>query len=466
MKNKTKKIFAVLIIFSLLFSTFVFATEETNETKIEPRTAISDEGISNETQTYVDPETGEEYDIALLSQDGNEDDYYEGDSSEYIDGDLYDINNSVDVKTDVNGNVFVMGETVNIENVYVEGDVFVLAKKVNFNNSIVNGSVFALAQDIKFDANAYDVYALAEKVIFSENSYVGRTVRASAKKIELNGSIDANAYIAAENLVIDSDATISGKLSYTSENTGNISDKAQIGSVEFNQKAQEETEVTAGFFGLSILMEAVSYIFKVAIISALILAFCNRFVKIAKEEKVGKTLVKSLGSGALALILIPCIALALMFTVIGTGFGIVLIGAYAIVLFFASAIASVGIAVNLFDTKINSKLGLWGASLGTALVIWCLGQIPAIGWLISLFVILIGLGLLTKTIFYKEDDKKVKGKKDRKVVEKESKKDVEPIKELKKDNKKQDEEKDEIKKEENKAELENKEDKSENKDEK
>lgn len=458
MKNKTKKIFAVLIIFSILFSTFVFATEENNETKIEPRTAVSDEGISNKTQTYVDPETGEEYDISLLNE--NEDDYYEGDSEEYINGDLYNMDNSVDVKTDVNGNVFVMGETVNFENIYVEGDVFVLAKKVNFNNSIVNGSVFALAQEIKFDANAYDVYALGEKVIFSENSYVGRTVRASAKNLELNGSIDANAYITAEKLVIGDDTIISGKLSYTSEKAGDISEKAQIGSVEFNQSTQPETEATAEFFGLSILMEAVSYVFKVAIISALIIAFCNRFVKISKEEKVGKTLIKSLGSGALALILIPCIALALIFTVIGTGFGIVLMGAYAIVLFFASAIASTGIAVNLFNTKINSKLGLWGASLGTALVIWCLGQIPAIGWLISLFVILIGLGLLTKTIFYKENDKKVKGKKDRKVAEKENKKekDVEPIKEIAEDKK-------EEKKEENKTELENSESDSENKNE-
>lgn len=458
MKNKTKKIFAVLIIFSILFSTFVFATEENNETKIEPRTAVSDEGISNETQTYVDPETGEEYDISLLNED--KDDYYEGDSEEYIDGDLYNMDNSVDVKTDVNGNVFVMGETVNFENIYVEGDVFVLAKKVNFNNSIVNGSVFALAQEIKFDANAYDVYALGEKVIFSENSYIGRTVRASAKKLELNGNIDANAYITAENLVIGDDTIISGKLSYTSEKAGDISEKAQIGSVEFNQSTQPETEATAEFFGLSILMEAVSYVFKVAIISALIIAFCNRFVKISKEEKVGKTLIKSLGSGALALILTPCIALALICTVIGTGFGIVLMGAYAIVLFFASAIASTGIAVNLFNTKINSKLGLWGASLGTALVIWCLGQIPAIGWLISLFVILIGLGLLTKTIFYKENDKKVKGKKDRKVAEKENKKekDVEPIKEIA-------EEKKEAKKEENKTELENSESDSENKNE-
>lgn len=458
MKNKTKKIFAVLIIFSILFSTFVFATEENNETKIEPRTAVSDEGISNETQTYVDPETGEEYDISLLNED--KDDYYEGDSEEYIDGDLYNMDNSVDVKTDVNGNVFVMGETVNFENIYVEGDVFVLAKKVNFNNSIVNGSVFALAQEIKFDANAYDVYALGEKVIFSENSYIGRTVRASAKKLELNGNIDANAYITAENLVIGDDTIISGKLSYTSEKAGDISEKAQIGSVEFNQSTQPETEATAKFFGLSILMEAVSYVFKVAIISALIIAFCNRFVKISKEEKVGKTLIKSLGSGALALILTPCIALALICTVIGTGFGIVLMGAYAIVLFFASAIASTGIAVNLFNTKINSKLGLWGASLGTALVIWCLGQIPAIGWLISLFVILIGLGLLTKTIFYKENDKKVKGKKDRKVAEKENKKekDVEPIKEIAEDKK-------EAKKEENKTELENSESDSENKNE-
>lgn len=457
MKNKTKKIFAVLIIFSILFSTFVFATEENNETKIEPRTAVSDEGISNETQTYVDPETGEEYDISLLNED--KDDYYEGDSEEYIDGDLYNMDNSVDVKTDVNGNVFVMGETVNFENIYVEGDVFVLAKKVNFNNSIVNGSVFALAQEIKFDANAYDVYALGEKVIFSENSYIGRTVRASAKKLELNGNIDANAYITAENLVIGDDTIISGKLSYTSEKAGDISEKAQIGSVEFNQSTQPETEATAEFFGLSILMEAVSYVFKVAIISALIIAFCNRFVKISKEEKVGKTLIKSLGSGALALILTPCIALALICTVIGTGFGIVLMGAYAIVLFFASAIASTGIAVNLFNTKINSKLGLWGASLGTALVIWCLGQIPAIGWLISLFVILIGLGLLTKTIFYKENDKKIKSKKDRKVVEKENKKekDVEPIKEIT-ENKKEP-------KEENKTELENSESDSENKNE-
>ena len=155
------------------------------------------------------------------------------------------MDNSVDVKTDVNGNVFVMGETVNFENIYVEGDVFVLAKKVNFNNSIVNGSVFALAQEIKFDANAYDVYALGEKVIFSENSYIGRTVRASAKNLELNGSIDANAYITAEKLVIGDDTIISGKLSYTSEKAGDISEKAQIGSVEFNQSTQPETEATA-----------------------------------------------------------------------------------------------------------------------------------------------------------------------------------------------------------------------------
>ena len=301
--------------------------------------------------------------------------------------------------------MFVIGDTVTISNAEIFGNVFVIAKTLNIINSNIAGSIFAIAQDVEFGSHVDDVYMIAQDINFNEHTSISRSARISANTIELNGSIGNDVYAIVDTISLGTELEIDGILSYTADKEISIPETASIGNVEYTPAEEEKVEAVQSFKGMSILMSAVSFIFKVAVISGFIILFTNKFSKVNKETKTGKNIAKSLGNGALALILVPIIAFVLLFTVIGAGLGVLLFAIYAIVLFLATSVAVFSIAEMLFGNKAKSKLGLWGMTLGTALVIWMLGKIPAIGWAISFVVFLIGLGVIVRTIFFKTNKK-------------------------------------------------------------
>ena len=401
MKKITKKIFLAILVFSIMFTTFSFATE----TSTENQDIIKGVDVSNETQTYTDPETGMNYDIALYNNSNLVD--YPDYEETYESGDLYKFDKSAVIDNNINGNVFVIGDTVTISSAKILGNVFVMAKTLNISNSYIYGSVFAIAQDIEFGhgSSADDVYMIAEKINFDEYTAISRSARISANTITLNGSIGYDVYAMADTISLGTELEIDGTLSYTADKEISIPETASIGNVEYTPAKEEKVEAVQSFKGMSILMSAVSFIFKVAVISVFIILFNNKFSKVNKETKTGKNIAKSLGNGALALILVPIIAFVLLFTVIGAGLGVLLFAIYAIVLFLATSVAVVSITEMLFGDKVKSKLGLWGMTLLTALVIWILGEIPVIGWAISFVVFLIGLGFIVRAIFFKANKK-------------------------------------------------------------
>ena len=82
-------------------------------------------------------------------------------------------------------------------------------------------------------------------------------------------------------------------------------------------------------------------------------------------------------------------------------------------IYFASAIAALSITYSIFNNKVESKLSLWIISLVVAAVIWGIGRIPVIGWVISVILVLMGLGAAVRSIFYKS--KKVEEKSETKL---------------------------------------------------
>lgn len=369
MKKIVKKIFLAILVFSIMFATFSFATE---------------------TSTLYDNSDLVDYS-----------DYEKA----YESGDLYKIDKDIVIANNINGNMFVIGDTVTISNAEIFGNVFVIAKTLNIINSDIAGSIFAIAQDVEFGSHVDDVYMIAQDINFNEHTSISRSARISANTIELNGSIGNDVYAIVDTISLGTELEIDGILSYTADKEISIPETASIGNVEYTPAEEEKVEAVQSFKGMSILMSAVSFIFKVAVISGFIILFTNKFSKVNKETKTGKNIAKSLGNGALALILVPIIAFVLLFTVIGAGLGVLLFAIYAIVLFLATSVAVFSIAEMLFGNKAKSKLGLWGMTLGTALVIWMLGKIPAIGWAISFVVFLIGLGVIVRTIFFKTNKK-------------------------------------------------------------
>ena len=70
-------------------------------------------------------------------------------------------------------------------------------------------------------------------------------------------------------------------------------------------------------------------------------------------------------------------------------------------IYFASAIAVLSITYSMFKNKVESKLSLWLISLVLAAVIWGIGRIPVIGWVVSVIIVLMGLGAAVRSIFYR-----------------------------------------------------------------
>lgn len=409
---KTKRIFALIVALMLIFTTFTYATENTNISTSEVEEEDTQTGIMPRTSVEIGDDTnsdeiGDEYGISLLEDD---EDYTETTSDDYVYGDFYGADSVVDITTDVSGNVFAMGQTVNISNVYISGDIFVLAQELNITNSIVTGSIFTATNAFKIsNTSALDIYALAQSATFNTATYIYRDVKIAASEVNLAGSITRNAYITTDALNIENDTEILGKLSYSATEEAEIPIGTAISQVDFTQKSTEKEDVQNDFDAMSVLMNALTFIIKVAIISGFLLAYSTNFKKVndnSESEGSAKKIAKFAGNGFLVLILVPIIAVVLLFTIVGLGLGVALLGIYAILLYCAMAIASLSIAMLILKNKENSKSKIWGLSLVIALAIWVVGKIPYIGAICKFIVMLIGLGSLKATIFYRNKDNK------------------------------------------------------------
>jgi hypothetical protein len=410
---KTKRIIALLVALMLIFTTLTYATEKTTnvstteteddveQNEIMPRTSVISEDDDSDEIVYVNPEIEEEYGISLLDED------YTDTNSDYIDGDFYGAADTVDITSNINGNAFAMGGTVNISNTYISGDVFVLAKELNITNSIIAGSIFTAANEINFleDSAASNIYAFVQIATFDDSSYIYSDIKIAGNEVTLGGQISRNAFIATKILNVSDEISILGKLNYSADSEVNIASTANINEYNFTQNSTENEDAVDDFNAMTVFMSALAFLIKVAIISGFLLIYSNNFRKVNNNGSA-KKIAKFAGSGLLVLILVPIIAIILAFTVVGAGISVILIGIYAILLYCAIAIASLSIAMLILKNKENSKLKTWILSLVVALVIWLVGKIPGIGLICKFIAIIIGLGSLKATIFYKNKDNK------------------------------------------------------------
>lgn len=411
--KKLNKIIFLLVALVLVLTTYSFGTEN----DIEPRRGSYyendlDNEISNEQENVLDSELANEVgEDAILDDTSSETGETTKGNDYFVNNDFYSLDSTANITMDVNGNVFVVGEVANFENVYIDGDVFVFAREVNFDGTTITGSVFIGAQNLKFNGNAYDAYILASRADFLYSSTIGRNARIAAETVYLDGEIYANAYITGNEINVGNEAVIYGDLSYTAETEAEIPETANIGNVNYTKKVVNDA--TKEFNQMSIYMQAISFVFKTAIVSAFILICGNKFIKMHKQESVGKNIAKSIGNGAVSIILIPILIVVLIITIVGAGLGVVLLGIYIMLIYFASAIAALSITYSIFKNKVESKLSLWIISLVVAAVIWGIGRIPVIGWVISVILVLMGLGAAVRSIFYKS--KKVEEKSETKL---------------------------------------------------
>ncbi|MEN3003930.1 polymer-forming cytoskeletal protein [Dehalobacterium formicoaceticum] len=313
-----------------------------------------------------------------------------------IDGTTFAAGQSVIVDGIINGDLIVAGQYVHI-NGKVTGNIYAAAQNLEIKGA-VTGDVFGVGQMATVTSDALlsrDVFLAGETVTFS--GAAGRQLFVGVNRMILQGTVGDNANIAAENISIQDSAVIKGNLNYNSANEALISSQAQItGERNWHKsspgQAKDEKRPMMPWQGALMNM-----LWSIA--SALLLWFV---IKIWRPEAWAKTTrtitqqpLKTIGVGALVLILTPIVAILLMVTMIGIPLGIILGLIYSVSLYLAKIVVAIFIGAwvaNKFSWPEKHK-GVWLALLG--LVIYSVASIiPWVGFPVILITLLTGLGAI------------------------------------------------------------------------
>lgn len=422
--QKTKSKFMVLLFaFVVIFSTFSFATEG------EP-VVTSDEGNANVTSTAPGDNARTEEDATNTvtpSDEPTEEDIHNGD--------LYLVGNDIEMDKLVDGNVYLLGRNINITG-KVNGCLYVCGETVTVSkDAYVIQSMYIAANQVNLNGCANDLYAFANKVDMSFDSFMLRDLRVYADTFNFNGGCGRDAFVAANHfnfVTTDGNAAlVYGNLTYSAPEELALTNELVQGEIKYQKDFSGNSSV------MDMVIEKVVGVCAILLYAFVVFFLClwlaPKFLKTTSTYLEPVTCAKSLGIGLLATIVTGLVSIVLLFTIVGIPLSIAIVLLLVLLLSVATAVSSICITYKLKEKFAYEKNYLTYLTLaGVVIAIWALELIPYVGTFISIVVKMFGLGVVVNYLFTQnkpEKKEKTETKKEEKPVKKENKKKDEKKKE-------------------------------------
>lgn len=287
---------------------------------------------------------------------------------------------------------FAIGENV-VVNDSDEGDLIVAGREVLIDRNFSKRIIIA-GETVRIKSKSEKIYLAGKSVII--DGMVEENLNVVAKNLYINAPVGGDIKMAVKNaiisegVVVNGDIEVDGNLLVSKGATirGNIyyNDKIPLikGRVMGNliKKTEKNYTYERHFTFLPFKLFSVFYLF---ILTYIIF----RIKKDLGKERLDRYLNNRsliLFKGFAGLVLTPVAVILLFITILGLPVGMLLILFYMILFFLATPIANLIIATKYFN-KINFlKLLL------SSFVLIILISLPYVGWLIKLFLILLGFG--------------------------------------------------------------------------
>ena len=393
----SKKIIKSFILFTILIllCTFSFATDETALLASQPSdNIVATIGTNDVAENTATEGTATSENISY--------------------GDIYKFEDKITINGTIDGNLFLFGKDVTIEDgALIGGDIFVCAGNLNIGKAVVYGNIFAWAKNITLNVETYDLYATCENLDIGYYSLFHRDVKAVCNSAKINGVILKNINLSCNNIEIQKDCLIYENLNYNSKTEiAEIPEGTVQGSVNFKASSTIGTFILSYAIGLlSILASSTTgtFILSYAIGLLSILAYSllvwflmkkvtPKFINKASNLKISQVFI-ALGIGVATLIVVPLVSLLLLFTYVGVTIAFALLAIYFLVI--SISLINFVIAISgLVKSKLQKGKDIIYILLGTILV-YVLTNIPYVGWIFCLLTALIGLGIFTISFFIK-----------------------------------------------------------------
>lgn len=395
LKNKITKITLILLLALSLLVPIVRA----DDNEAEP---ISDNSQEKAVETTQGNETTSETTQSTDNSMKKSDVYLTGD----------------DVKVDyiVDGNLFILANTVTISS-QIGGDAFICAKTINVEKEgYIYSNLFAAANEVNISGVVYDLYSSANTL--NINGYVYRDIRTSSDTLNFSGVIGRNAYVYSKNIEISSNsdgqssvtnkATIYGDLNYSSSSEASIPEGTVTGSVNYSPVTTSTKSKSIS----SYILALGRFIVTVLVIWLLYLWLAPKFLE-NTGALLSKKLLPVIGSGILTPIIFV-IAFVLLL-ILGLTSNIAIIGTMLFAILLMISTSTFVIAVNNLVCKkfnISKNTTTFGVLIITSAVIWLLELIPVVGSILNFVIMIIGLGILVTAIIPEKEKSNKNSKKE------------------------------------------------------
>lgn len=304
-----------------------------------------------------------------------------------VTGDLVVMGEQVSIPGEIGGTVVAMGNTVAVEGP-VGGNVLVMGETVSLRGATVAGNLYGMGRSVSVDAGSR---VEGNSAMMGEepqvHGFVGRDLLAMGKRVSVLGRIGGDLSTYGESLSLGPAARIDGDLTATVDDpdASPVPDGVVGGVSHVTAEAPEPSRYTTWHFYVGEVLQLAA-----AFVCGLVLF--HFFPGLARGRlDSGSEVLITAAIGALGLIALPALALACILTLIGAPIGLLGLLVWIVGLYLA------GIVVAAF---IGRRLGE-GSDLAPALslliglgIVYVLVNVPYLGGLVRLVVLLLGLGMI------------------------------------------------------------------------
>jgi cytoskeletal protein CcmA (bactofilin family) len=300
-----------------------------------------------------------------------------------VKGDLIAAGGEVSIGGAVNDDLYAAGGSVQVD-ALVEGNARIAGGEVAIGPAtVIDGALSLTGGRVQFDGSAQQY------------------LQASGGSVRLNGEVQGDAEVRAEQLVIEPGTRIGGRLVYQGPEEPVIPEGAVVaGGVEFHERSarhfidDSDTRVHVSQHGVG----SVVWLLGVFIAAALFLLLFPRYAG-ESAAAIGRAPLRSIGLGLAIFVCVPFVGVVLLITIIGIPLALLLVPFYLLVLFLGWVTAALFVAQRGLEAlrprqPVTTAWRLFALFLGLV-ALWLVGKIPLVGDLIAFIALIAGIGALT-----------------------------------------------------------------------
>lgn len=321
-----------------------------------------------------------------------------------INSDVLITQDNVVIDEIVNGSLYLVGNDIKVMSPEINGNVFALGNEIEISGKI-NGSVYAISYDIEISGDVEDLYIITNDLEILEKASC-RDVKVIGNSVDVEGLINRDLYAISNEVNIKNaeNSNVNGVLYATGNVTGKTDKINEISKIDINF---EKNNVFAETF---VKVVRTIYFISTSVMAFLIIAIivlCTKKCDVYKTD-IQEMFLKDTLSGIVCWCVCILITIALCITIIGIPFAIFFAGIIWLLFWKINLpIASIEISKFILKNNTNSKWKMFFVAFVVFVGIQLIDLIPMVGSFIKYIISLYGFGFIYRKVFKRDKERKI-----------------------------------------------------------